>query len=741
MLGLSSLLASAQAESSESGDCLSVVKFRRRVRSSCWVSFIVQDRRASTDSQRFEVCLSREQWMRELARRQPSCWVMPSFQNGQWQLDSVTSFDRPKEIGSSPSSWRFRYQGEPSRTLSGESVWRRWISTAVRSLERERERFSMRLAPYDQSGWFRQWFLGESPREEKPGQLRSSLHADPRLFFFLGHVHVLTTAGVHLLMLSSLMSAFFVLMGEGVFWFFPGLPYFVFQTLRRVFSVARWLVFAWVWALSGWRWGLVRPLLLIGIQSLSKRQGWRWDRGWPLMMAVSLESILALVVQEEGSWGRAHYFLAVWGGLWGARDKSGFWAHLGMAWGSWLWVAPLQLVHDGWMALATPLLSLVGVPIAGGLLLPLGLISEVLHRQDSSGFQVGFESLQALGSLLLAFTQPVAFFPGATWVLKSPSLWVLALGVFGVFFLRLVLSVRGKQFLSLASLGVFLILLERQFGFFDFRRSDVSHSLVTASHVVQLDVGQGDAALIQWEDADHRQQFAAMDLGSAWASTPEKWISALARRGASGLDVVVLTHLDEDHAGALVRILPGVPVRCLVLPEGATRDPRWSAMVSVIQRYPVVIQESAQGCFPFAWVSARSFQEQANGVMAGVLVPFSSGGGYLNLGDSGTRRGVREHVLLERLKAQWPEQWSVFEERRPGPRKAQRIWKVSHHGSRHSSALSVWKALEPTQAWISVGLRNRYGHPSPEVLEAFRTHGVLTSRTDLQGGLIYSSEP
>jgi competence protein ComEC len=48
--------------------------------------------------------------------------------------------------------------------------------------------------------------------------------------------------------------------------------------------------------------------------------------------------------------------------------------------------------------------------------------------------------------------------------------------------------------------------------------------------------------------------------------------------------------------------------------------------------------------------------------------------------------------------------------------------------------------LQPEDAVISVGARNRYGHPAPEALARLRAHGVSVFRTDELGTITFSAK-
>src|SRR5205085_3798563 len=61
------------------------------------------------------------------------------------------------------------------------------------------------------------------------------------------------------------------------------------------------------------------------------------------------------------------------------------------------------------------------------------------------------------------------------------------------------------------------------------------------------------------------------------------------------------------------------------------------------------------------------------------------------------------------------------------------VLKVAHHGSRTSSTDAFLDAVRPDIAVVSAGLRNPYGHPSPDTLGRLRAHHASVLRTDLNG--------
>lgn len=106
--------------------------------------------------------------------------------------------------------------------------------------------------------------------------------------------------------------------------------------------------------------------------------------------------------------------------------------------------------------------------------------------------------------------------------------------------------------------------------------------------------------------------------------------------------------------------------------------------------------------------------------MSAILVPIGEHGYYLSPGDADT--------AAEKRIADWVTR--IMPHTR-GPR----ILKVAHHGSRTSDSPSFLTRLRPTEAWISVGTGNRYGHPAVEVLRDLEAHGIPVRRTDRDGGI------
>ena len=63
------------------------------------------------------------------------------------------------------------------------------------------------------------------------------------------------------------------------------------------------------------------------------------------------------------------------------------------------------------------------------------------------------------------------------------------------------------------------------------------------------------------------------------------------------------------------------------------------------------------------------------------------------------------------------------------------VLKVGHHGSKTSSSKRFIDEIEPKYSIISVGSKNKYGHPNTEVLDNLESSKIY--RTDQNGSIMF----
>jgi len=222
-------------------------------------------------------------------------------------------------------------------------------------------------------------------------------------------------------------------------------------------------------------------------------------------------------------------------------------------------------------------------------------------------------------------------------------------------------------------------------------------------HVSFLDVGQGDAILIQTPNG----QDILIDGGP----DPQKINLELGERlpfWDRTIDLVVCTQPQADHVTGLVEVLLRYKVKQVL-------EPGVSYNSSIYQEWLRLVEDKG-----IEYNIARAGQEVdlGNGIKMEVLNPPATL--Y-----EGTSHDVDNNGVV--LKLTWGKVSFLFtadireeaEFELIGQRANLKstVLKVAHHGSKTSTTSQFLAAVDPEVAVISVGADNTFGHPSPEVME------------------------
>lgn len=236
--------------------------------------------------------------------------------------------------------------------------------------------------------------------------------------------------------------------------------------------------------------------------------------------------------------------------------------------------------------------------------------------------------------------------------------------------------------------------------------------------VTWLDVGQGDAAVIQCGG-----QSMLIDGGK-----PEKssYIYAwLQQHGLSYLDVIVATHVDADHIGGLAGALNYASVGTAYCPETTGTTETFQSFVKYLtQRGKQITVPTASESFALGGAQVQILgplhrAEDSNDNSIVLKVSFGATS-FLFTGDA--ERAEEQDLLNAGVNLQ------------------STVLKVGHHGSDTSTSYPFLRAVAPQYAVISVGAGNSYGHPTEAVLSRLRDAGVTTFRTDMQGEITAVSD-
>jgi competence protein ComEC len=227
--------------------------------------------------------------------------------------------------------------------------------------------------------------------------------------------------------------------------------------------------------------------------------------------------------------------------------------------------------------------------------------------------------------------------------------------------------------------------------------------------VIALDVGQGDAYLVDVGDA-----IMLIDGGPDPARVVDELGATLApwqRR----IDVVALTHAHTDHGAGLLAVLDRYDVGLAIEPEGLNPSPLTDLWSAAIARHGVprrAVHSGQRLQLGGATVSVLAPDSELTVSVPSLVLRVERGAfSALFTGDAVDEALGRVLEHPERLRS--------------------RIYVPPHHGAETPYGGALRAAARPEAALISVGAGNRYGHPTPATLAALS--GVPTYRTDQDG--------
>lgn len=219
--------------------------------------------------------------------------------------------------------------------------------------------------------------------------------------------------------------------------------------------------------------------------------------------------------------------------------------------------------------------------------------------------------------------------------------------------------------------------------------------------VTTLDVGQGLAVVIRT-----RTHVLLYDTGPKFQSGTDTGMLVvlpyLHALGVQRLDLLMISHGDDDHAGGLESVRAGIATNALLVgPSVKPLVPAPRCMRGQHWRWDGVD-------FTILHPAADSRERRDNNTSC-VLRIAAPGGSALLLGDA-------EQPVEQQLVAS-------------GAVPATTIVVAGHHGSRSSSTPELVAATHPREVIFSAGYRNRWGFPKPDVVERWHTADAHTDST------------
>lgn len=233
--------------------------------------------------------------------------------------------------------------------------------------------------------------------------------------------------------------------------------------------------------------------------------------------------------------------------------------------------------------------------------------------------------------------------------------------------------------------------------------------------IIFLDVGQGDATLIETPDG----QQILVDAGAGQIVLTE--LGRVFKPWDRDLDVIVLTHADSDHMGGFIPIFQRYQVDQIwdnQLPE--VEKPEYDEFLRLAAAESAEVIDVHTGTKLFldhdVWLEAYASADAESDLNANsIVLRVMQGGRCLALLTGDIDEAEEQDILRE--------DFSVRCE----------VYKAGHHGSRTSSSEAFVQAVNPRLSIISAGANNSYGHPHQEVVERLERFSPLVYQTAVHG--------
>lgn len=365
-------------------------------------------------------------------------------------------------------------------------------------------------------------------------------------------------------------------------------------------------------------------------------------------------------------------------------------------WAVTLGLIPLLLMLFQQVSIISPIANAFAIPLISILVVPLSLIGGLLPIDSALLFA------HWIMANAMWFLQILADLPLSVWQQHAPPIWTILMALFGVLW---ILSPKGVplKFLGwIFCLPVFLTAPEVP--------------PVGAMNVTVLDVGQGLAVVIK---TNHHQILydAGPKYGQQSDSGGRVILPYLRGEGIGSLDLMMVSHNDNDHSGGMASVLKQMPVNWLIS-SFSVDEPE---LQSLKYDFCVAGQRWDWDGVAFEVLSPtiESYEDPnvSDNNRSCVLKVNSAYGSILLTGDIERQA---ENFLVD----------AHLQELRSD------VLVVPHHGSKTSSSAAFVDAVHPEIAVFTAGYLNRFGHPKAEIQARYLDRNIKTYRSDQDGAVI-----
>lgn len=233
-------------------------------------------------------------------------------------------------------------------------------------------------------------------------------------------------------------------------------------------------------------------------------------------------------------------------------------------------------------------------------------------------------------------------------------------------------------------------------------------------HIYALDVGQGDAILIQ------KQNFQVIVDGGPDNSVIERLAEVMPLEDKK-IEVIILTHPHADHVTGLVEVLKRYNVEKVVYSGVNYQSNIFAEFKEEVEIKKIPVENPKNG-------QENIYQHEIK------LTYLWPGENTANYSDNLNDTSIVFRLDFGNSSALFSgdcevECWSGIMQDLDSNIKAD-LLKIAHHGSNNGTSEEMLERIKPRYAIISLGKDNKFGFPHQQVIRALEKSGASFIRTD-----------
>lgn len=362
---------------------------------------------------------------------------------------------------------------------------------------------------------------------------------------------------------------------------------------------------------------------------------------------------------------------------------------------AYLFSLPITINNFYVINLLTPINNLFIVPLVSIVIYPLSLLTFILPIV-SSIFNIMLNLLQNIDNFLLNFNALNIVIPKLSWYLII------------IYYLNLFFILKKKHYFFITFyLLIYMLLI-------------IYPHLSSNAYVYYLDVGQGDSAIII---EPYQKRVIMVDTGGNISYHKEAWqirnkeyyltdntILFLHSLGIDHLDLLILSHGDNDHMGEAEHLVRNYKVNKVIFNQGDYNELE-KKLIEYLVKQHISYNKGIKDDQLINLDTTLYNNENDNSNVFYIKIFKQS---FLFMGDAST---LRERDIINKYNLH-----DIT------------FLKAGHHGSDSSSCQDFINQINPYNSIISVGNNNRYGHPKESVLEILKNSNIF--RTDKDGSIV-----